>query len=713
MLYNLERPKNFDEIVGQELVVENIRNQSIRNQFFPVFILCGQYGSGKTTMAGIIAKAANCTQKDERGNPCGTCPSCMAIEQGSSDDLIEIDGASNNGVENVRKLLGQASLMSTGKKKVIIIDEAHMLTKSAFNALLITLENPPEHCIFILCTTEKDALPETVISRAPVYTFGKIPDALVSKHVREVAQKNGIKISEDASGLLARYVNGAMRNALQLLEHLSLQKNEGEEISEDDVIRILGLSSMEQRSAFLQGCLCMDVPKIVSTLRACEKNGISIKTFVQDVLKMNTDLLLVQSGAEVVGTEYYLGELKKLLLYGNHAIARLSVILSKISSEYAARLNTERIVVDVISGMQETINLQAAPIVSPEVRIIERNSVSDRQTSSEVEIKKPDLQKDMGSQAQETTLMEAEQSSPAISDKKDQEQMSESKHPGFQKLSESEDNPFAQDAATENTTENTTENVVIEESNENAVSEEPQLNMMWGFSEFFPNMDIVSSGEGKSNTHDLIGSLGLSCGGGSISVNPQEEDEEDDLDHVESGYTVQEVEEMTEFEAPKTDVLPEKSELETPDDIMKEPEMKNNGYLSWDQMADLGLVKKEDEIGNCEEEDSKDEDLLSPKAKFQECSREIIQEDDEKMDVEPVRKTENSYIRESKKKMENANLQLSELLKHKGFDTIYESASRIESKDGKIYLYFKGSFMERAAKYYLRGYDHVIAERDK
>ena len=195
MLYNAERPANFDQMIGQTLVVENIRNQSIKDQFFPVFILCGQYGSGKTTMARLIAMASNCEHKDEKGNPCGKCESCTAVLDHSPEGIIEIDGASNNGVDNVRKLLMQASTIGMFKKKVIVIDEAHMLSKSAFNALLITLENPPEHCIFILCTTEKEALPETVVSRAPVYMFGKIPDDLIKEHIQNVAGKNNINIT--------------------------------------------------------------------------------------------------------------------------------------------------------------------------------------------------------------------------------------------------------------------------------------------------------------------------------------------------------------------------------------------------------------------------------------------------------------------------------------------------------------------------------------
>ncbi len=353
MIYNKERPRTFDQIIGQKSIVENIRNQSKRNQFFPVFILCGQLGSGKTTMARLIAMAANCTQKDECGNPCGKCDSCHAVLEGTSEGIIEIDGASNNGVESIRKLLTQASTMGIFRKKVIVIDEAHMLSKSAFNALLITLENPPPHCIFILCTTEVEALPETVVSRAPVYTFGKIPDNLIKQHILFVAEKNKIRITEDAASILSRYANGAMRNALQLLEHISMQKDKEAVIEEQDVTHILGLSSLEQRAAFLDGCLANDIEAIMLVLRHCEDNGISLKNFLQDTLRMNADLLLASSGAEVVGTEFYLSRLSELNKYSLKDIIQTSKILSKIAANPDNCISVERVAVDVISSLAE------------------------------------------------------------------------------------------------------------------------------------------------------------------------------------------------------------------------------------------------------------------------------------------------------------------------------------------------------------------------
>lgn len=400
MIYNDMRPHRFDDVKGQTLVVENIRNQSKKNRFFPVFILCGQYGSGKTTMARIIAMAANCKHKDANGNPCGECDSCRAVLDHSPEGIIEIDGASNNGVEDVRRLLADAGTFGMFDKKVIVIDEAHMLSKSAFNALLITLENPPEHCIFILCTTEKDALPDTVVSRAPVYTFGKIADAVIKDHIMEVARKSNIRISEDASGLLARYANGAMRNALQILEHLSLQKSDGEEITDQDVVSILGLSSIDQRAAFLEACLLADVGKIHGILLDGENSGVALNTFLADVLSMATDLLLYNAQSKVVGTSYYMQALDHLASYGGAAAGKLCGLFSRLTSARNRYLTVEQVVMEVLAAFHavdetaKVVYVQAsdkkAPVleevpVKPELEESKQEETKTVEASVEVE----------------------------------------------------------------------------------------------------------------------------------------------------------------------------------------------------------------------------------------------------------------------------------------------------------------------------------------
>ena len=169
-LYTKIRPKTFDEVKGQEFTVNNLRMQSIRDKFFQVIILAGQYGAGKTTLARIVATAANCKNKDKNGNPCGTCDGCRSVSSGSVD-FLEIDGASNTGVDHVRDLTDWLHERPLGKRKIVIIDEVHMLSRQAFNALLKTLEEPPAYALIILCTTEADRIPATIRSRSACYTI--------------------------------------------------------------------------------------------------------------------------------------------------------------------------------------------------------------------------------------------------------------------------------------------------------------------------------------------------------------------------------------------------------------------------------------------------------------------------------------------------------------------------------------------------------------
>ena len=229
MISQDERPRTFDEMLGQEFIVENIRQQSITNRWFPVYILEGQYGSGKTTMEKIIALAANCTHKDERGNPCLKCPSCQHILSGGLD-FKEIDAAKNSGVDDIRALQEYVDYIPTQLKyKVIAIDEVHMLSKSAFNGMLKMLEEPPEYMIFILCTSESQAIPITVKSRAARYKFSRLGESMITKGLLRAAPKHGIDLDSDAASLLASCSDGSMRNAYVLLEQVSVYRKKVDE----------------------------------------------------------------------------------------------------------------------------------------------------------------------------------------------------------------------------------------------------------------------------------------------------------------------------------------------------------------------------------------------------------------------------------------------------------------------------------------------------
>lgn len=648
MIYNAERPISFDQMIGQEMVVENIRNQSIRGSFFPVFILCGQYGSGKTTMARIISMAANCEHKDEKGNPCGTCDSCMAVLNHSSEGIIEVDGASNNGVESIRKLLEQAAVLGIYNKKIIVIDEAHKLSNAAFNALLITLENPPAHCIFILCTTEKDALPDTIVSRAPVYNFSKISDELIKKHVLEVAKKNKIAISEDAAGILARYSNGAMRNALQLLEHLSLQKLSGEEIIEDDVVKILGLSSMEQRAAFLDSILSANISETIKILRSCEKSGRSIRTFMQDVLAMNTDLLLHIAGSEMVGTKFYKTKLQELSAFESMDIVRANKMLSTIAATPVNLLSTERIVADIVSVVYEKVAI---------VKVPEAPSLTEKQTKK---VERENLVQQIDQKSEEAKESVKER---LVNDSEKELSVQELSNDGFCAVTNDEEIPF--------------EVVNSEEEPENAKIEEQSAGVFDSFSFFGGGFfdagfigEVSTKPEKKEDTLNLLESPSVA---GNSSGRVEREDSSDIIEAKTS-----EIEEY-----PPTDCKKNSFKDSYPPNL--------EGRMRWDEAAKLGIVHEKEELNLPKPETEEELDAMYE-------AMEDTSSVDEEVETE-------DYV--SKKDLLAAREELARLLKNPGFKILYNKAREVE-ENNQIHLYFDSQSLVVAVKIFLKGVENII-----
>lgn len=305
MLYNEVRPHTFDAIKGQKYIVRNIRNQSIKNNFFQVYIFGGSYGTGKTTMARIISLAANCKHKDEYGNPCLTCPDCLATLKGNCPDVIELDAASNTGVDAIRDLKDTVYYMPCQlNKKVYIIDEVHMLSKGAFNALLKVLEEPPKHVIFVLCTTEVKVIPATVRSRAAKYNFMKINENEIFKHLTEVSQNYNINVEEKAKRLIARNSHGAMRDALALLEQAAQMSNDI--VTEQDVISMLGIADTSHLFNLIKILIKADIAEAVRATDSLLSMGKDPFLMVSDLLDILSACIVASyRGADVVADTSY------------------------------------------------------------------------------------------------------------------------------------------------------------------------------------------------------------------------------------------------------------------------------------------------------------------------------------------------------------------------------------------------------------------------
>ena len=307
-----ERPVVFTDVVGQEYVVKNLSEQSKRRDFFQVYVFGGQYGSGKTTMARILSRAVNCDHVDANGNPCGTCPSCKAILARQAEDVLEIDAASNTGVDNIRNLKEIINFLPAGlKKRVIVIDEVHRLSGQAFDALLKVLEEPPEHVIFVLCTTDVRSIPNTVLSRSVRYNFAQIPQDLIYKRLKEVAGKYQIDATEEGLRLIAKNSSGSMRNALNLLEQVS----KSDKVTSEAVGNLLGITDTDSLFGLLNGILKGDIKACLDVIDALEKEGKDLFLAANDLLEVCTDMLEAYcSGTAILKqSEQYVSAIRQVM----------------------------------------------------------------------------------------------------------------------------------------------------------------------------------------------------------------------------------------------------------------------------------------------------------------------------------------------------------------------------------------------------------------
>ena len=293
-LYRKFRPGEFDEVKGQDHISQTLQNQIKANRIGHAYLFCGTRGTGKTTVAKIFAKAVNCLNPVE-GSPCGECEMCKAISAGTSMNVIEIDAASNNGVDNIREIREEVAYRPTeGKYKVYIIDEVHMLSIGAFNALLKTLEEPPEYVIFILATTEVHKIPITILSRCQRYDFKRITIDTIAARLSELMDKEGVEVEEKAIRYIAKAADGSMRDALSLLDQC-IAFYLGQKLTYDHVLEVLGAVDTEVFSKLLREILRRDVVKVLGTLEELIMQGRELSQLATDFTWYMRNLLLAKS----------------------------------------------------------------------------------------------------------------------------------------------------------------------------------------------------------------------------------------------------------------------------------------------------------------------------------------------------------------------------------------------------------------------------------
>ena len=294
-LYRKWRPQRFEDVCGQEHVTSILQYQTRTGGISHAYLFCGSRGTGKTTCAKILAKAVNC-ENLQNGSPCLVCDACRAIEQGSATDVLEMDAASNNGVDNIRDIRDEVVYPPNSlKKRVYIIDEVHMLSASAFNALLKTLEEPPEYVVFILATTELQKLPATIISRCQRYDFRRIATPVLADRLGYIAAQEGISLDPEAAVLLGRMAQGGMRDAISLLE---LCAGTGAHISVQTVNETAGSTGRDSMMETVRAIAARDYDKLFAMVDAVVQSSKDIAIFWQDLINLYREMLVLRTAKD-------------------------------------------------------------------------------------------------------------------------------------------------------------------------------------------------------------------------------------------------------------------------------------------------------------------------------------------------------------------------------------------------------------------------------
>ena len=364
-LYRKFRPTTFADVVGQEHITKTLRNQIIADRVGHAYLFNGGRGTGKTSSAKILARAINCLNPKD-GEPCNECEICRGALNGSLTDIVEMDAASNNSVEDIRSIREEVNFLPTkAKYRVYIIDEVHMLSPGAFNALLKTLEEPPEHVKFILATTEPQKLPATILSRCQRFDFKRISNEDIIKRLKVVCNESNIEITDSALNIIAVLSEGAMRDALSILERC-IQDGENK-IDEDKIKDLVGIPKISFVNSITEAIIDYDIDKALKSMDDILNEGKDLNNFLWEIIKYIKDILIYKSS-------------KKADLYSEDEIANINAISEKVTKEKLVNLIYElsKLETDMKWSTQKTIMFQAGIIKLCSNEFESSNNIEER-----------------------------------------------------------------------------------------------------------------------------------------------------------------------------------------------------------------------------------------------------------------------------------------------------------------------------------------------
>ena len=410
-LYRKYRPSNFDEVVGQQPIIQTLKNAIVQNRIAHAYLFCGPRGTGKTSIAKIFAKMLNC--EDESNKPCGKCTNCKMVQNGSHPDIIEIDAASNNGVDEVRNLIDKVKYAPMqGKYKVYIIDEVHMMTTGAFNALLKTIEEPPAHVVFILATTEPNKVIPTIISRCQRFDFNKVSQKDIEKRLSIVCKEEKIEIDPEAISLIAQLADGGMRDSLSILDQCIAYCSSN--ITVDNVREIYGVLTTSDIGKLFEHLYAHEVDALIQQIQECSDKGMDLKRLTSDFITLLKESIILDysSNSQLVSNTHK--EVIEKYLLKSPSLFRFNVLneLMDVFNKYNYASNVldylETALLKSISNSYEIKSKTTRDVIEDSDRENKENYAKSSDLSYDLTSEKSEIDKKVPKNSENTGISELE-----------------------------------------------------------------------------------------------------------------------------------------------------------------------------------------------------------------------------------------------------------------------------------------------------------------